>query len=29
MKMSVTAAGDLKGYCSLKIGGGATVTIFL
>lgn len=29
MKMSVIAAGGLKGYCSLKIGGGATVTVCL
>lgn len=29
VKMSVIAAGGLKGYCSLKIGGGATVTVFL
>lgn len=29
MKMSVIAAGGLKGYFSLKIGGGATVTVCL
>lgn len=29
MKMSGIAAGGLKGYCSLKIGGGAAVTVML
>lgn len=29
VKMSVIAAGGLKGYFSLKIGGGATVTVCL